>query len=89
MIGAQKIPKIAKLPRAVLKQLVKRLESAHQHNFTFSDHADWLSGKGYKISTSQVHRFCQELKELKASNPDVEDILALYLDNLERARIYL
>ena len=89
MIGIQKLPKIAKLPRAVLKQLVKRLKSAHLHDYTFNDHADWLSGKSHKISGSQVHRFCQELKKLKASNPDGEDILALYLDNLERARIYL
>lgn len=89
MIGIQKIPKIAKLPRAVLNQLVKRLESAHLHDYTFTDHSVWLSKKGHKISRSQVHRFCQELKELKASNPDGEDILALYLNGVERARIYL
>jgi hypothetical protein len=89
MIGTRQIPKIAKLPRQVLRQLVKRLESAHLHDYTFTDHETWLTEKGYKISRSQVHRFCQELKELKASNPDGEDILALYLNGLERSRIYL
>lgn len=89
MIGARQIPKIAKLPRQVLRQLVKRLESAHLHDYTFTDHETWLTEKGYKISRTQVHRFCQQLKELKASNPDSEDVLALYLNGLERSRIYL
>jgi hypothetical protein len=82
-------PKIAKLPRAILRQLVKRFESAHQHGYTFTDHADWLREKGYKISRSLIHRFCQQLRQLKASNPHTTDILDLYLNELERSKICL
>jgi hypothetical protein len=83
------VPKIAKLPRAILKQLVKRFESAHLHGYTFDHHTDWLKEKGYPISRSQIHRFCQELRELKAATPDSKDVLALYLDKIERSKICL
>jgi len=83
------IPKIAKLPRAILRQLVKRFESAHLHDYTFTDHADWLREKGYTISRSLIHRFCKELREVKAANPDSEDILALYLNGIEQSKICL
>lgn len=82
-------PKIAKLPRPILRQLVKRFESAHIHNYTFDHHTDWLKEKGYPISRSIIHRFSQRLREIKASNPDGVDILAVYLDEIERSRICL
>jgi uncharacterized protein YpbB len=83
------IAKIAKLPRPILNQLVKRFQSSHLQGYTFDHHAQWLKDKGYPISRSQVHRFCQQLREVKASNPDGTDILAAYLDKLEQSKICL
>ncbi len=81
--------KIARIPRPILKQLVKRFETSHIHGYTFDHHAQWLKEKGYPISRSIIHRFCQRLREIKASNPDSEDILALYLDEATRSKICL
>ncbi|AFY75490.1 Protein of unknown function (DUF3486) (plasmid) [Synechococcus sp. PCC 7502] len=83
------IPKVAKLPRPILNQLVKRFESSHLHGYTFENHAQWLKDKGYPISRSVIHRFCGQLREVKASNPDGTDILAVYLDKVEQSRICL
>jgi hypothetical protein len=83
------IPKITFVPRAILRQLVKRFETSHIHGYTFDDHANWMREKGYPISRSIIHRFCQELRRLKASNPDSKDVLALYLDEIERSKICL
>jgi hypothetical protein len=82
-------PKIAKLPRPILKKLVNRFETAHLKGYTFDHHFEWLKLKGYPISRSLIHRFCQQLRELKALNPDSEDILALYLNEIERSKICL
>jgi Protein of unknown function (DUF3486) len=82
-------PKIAKLPRSILTKLVKRFETSHIHGYTFDHHAQWLKEKGYPISRSLIHRFCQQLRELKASNPDTTDILDLYLNEIERSKICL
>lgn len=83
------IPKVAKLPRPILKQLVKRFESSHVNGYTFSDHEAWLKDRGYPISRSQVHRFCLQLREIKASNPNGADVLAVYLDKVEQSKICL
>jgi len=88
MIAAS-VPQIAKLPRSILKQLVKRFETAHIHGYTFDHHTQWLKDKGYPISRSLIHRFCKELREVKAANPDSEDILALYLNGIEQSKICL
>ncbi len=88
MIAARS-PKVSKLPRSILKQLVKRFETTHRYGYTFDHHVDWLKGKGYPVSRSLVHRFSQRLRELKAQKPDATDILALYLDEVERSRICL
>lgn len=82
-------PKVSKLPRSILKQLVKRFETTHIHGYTFDHHVDWLKQKGYPVSRSQIHRFCKQLRELKASNPDTTDILELYLNEIERSKICL
>lgn len=80
---------IPKLPRAILRQLVKRFEDSHKTGATFTDHANWLTEKGHPVARSLVHKFCQQLRELKASNPEGTDVLALYLDKLERSKICL
>ncbi|MBD2189992.1 phage protein Gp27 family protein [Pseudanabaena mucicola] len=87
MIGAHSVPKIAKLPSPILKQLVRRLEMAHKHDQTLDDHSDWLSQKGYQISRSSVHRFCLDLRKLKSSNPDSKDLLGLYLERVKQSRM--
>lgn len=83
------IPKIAKVPITILKKLVKRFEESHKTGQTFTDHANWLLEKGCKTSKLEIHRFCQQLRELKAANPDTVDILQLYLDKIEREKRYL
>lgn len=83
------IPKIAKIPRAILRQLVKRFEQSHQHGYTFDQHTQWLKEKGYPISRSQIHKFCERLRALKSSNPDTTDVLDLYLNEIERSKICL
>ncbi|MBD2179502.1 DUF3486 family protein [Pseudanabaena sp. FACHB-1998] len=89
MIAARQIARISKLPRPVLRQLVKRFEQSHRKQLIIDDHVDWLAGKGYTISRSSVHRFIKQLRIIKASNPDGTDILALYLDEVERSGMCL
>jgi|GEM_PF-2609461 len=89
MIAARQIAKISKLPRPVLRQLVRRLESAHRKELTIDDHVAWLAEKGHTISRSAVHRFIKQLRIIKASNPDGADVLALYLDEVERSGMCL
>jgi len=82
-------PLIAKLPRPMLDELLERLKNSYHQSQTFTDHANWLNLKGYKISRSQVHRFCQDLRKIKFESPDGADILTIYLDRVEQANSIL
>jgi hypothetical protein len=88
MIGG-KSRTILKVPKPILRQLIRRFEESHKTRQTFTDHANWLEKKGYPVPRSIVHKFCQRLRELKAANPDSEDILDLYLDEAIRSKICL
>jgi len=79
-------PKMAKLPRDVLDELVERFKKSHLESWTFDDHTAWLRQKGHPIPRAIIHKFCQDLRKIKFENPDGADIVGIYLQRVAESK---